>query len=203
MSPAVWKCNVTHLTGCRCASGWTGGYLLLCTVDKLVLVGSLVARSDPFILPQRLYVFVKLLRRNARIGEWQVEDNLQKQLTDTNWSSYIKIHDASVGALTDMTCDCAGRKTYWRSNYNGQQHVTPHCATFRGGPQFEEWQCSDTQGTLCIFHCASHIKRELWQREQKKQQSGVSEATVSSASLLTPNAVRVVPGQCPYTCLWR
>lgn len=36
-------------------------HLLLCTVDKLVLIGSLVARSDPFILPQRLHVFVKLL----------------------------------------------------------------------------------------------------------------------------------------------
>lgn len=55
--------NNTNLTGCRCVSGLTGGHLLLCTVDKLVLIGSLVARSDPFILPQRLHVFVKLLRR--------------------------------------------------------------------------------------------------------------------------------------------
>lgn len=45
-------------------SGWTGDHLLLCTVDKLVLIGSLVARSDPFVLPQHLHVFVKLLQRN-------------------------------------------------------------------------------------------------------------------------------------------
>lgn len=71
----------------------------MCTVDKLVLVGSLVARSDPFVLPQRLNVFVKFLRGNGH----RIEDNLPSQLNNTE--AEHKIYYESLRVLAGMRCD--------------------------------------------------------------------------------------------------
>uniref|UniRef100_A0A673Z735 Uncharacterized protein n=1 Tax=Salmo trutta TaxID=8032 RepID=A0A673Z735_SALTR len=50
-----------------------GGYLLLCTVDQLVLIGSLKAGLHPLVLPKGLSMLIELLQNNTtqRTGSGQ------------------------------------------------------------------------------------------------------------------------------------